>query len=268
MKKKIFLITMFTLAGMLFSACSPVEPPANTDYIYGEEGEFEALDVILLESFPVQVHVQVYGYLADGCVELVEVSAERVGTSFVLSLRTRRPAGNIECTEALVPFETTVPLDVNGLPAGTYTVVAENQKTTFTLDVDNGSPDQNDEADFVFGLDALVDDLSVMILESFPVQVHVALTGNLPDGCTEINAITANREAQLFTVEVQTRRPAGDVVCTEALVPFEETVALDVLGLPAGEYTVAVQDLTETFELAVDNEPQEAPVDLPGSGGG
>jgi hypothetical protein len=38
-----------------------------------------------------------------------------------------------------------------------------------------------------------------------------------------------------------------------AIVPFEETISLDVEGLPAGEYTVQYGDLYETFTLEQDN---------------
>ena len=42
-------------------------------------------------------------------------------------------------------------------------------------------------------------------------------------------------------------------MCTEALVPYEQAVPLDVAGLPAGVYTVTVNGVSDTFELAVDN---------------
>jgi inhibitor of cysteine peptidase len=42
-------------------------------------------------------------------------------------------------------------------------------------------------------------------------------------------------------------------MCAQVLVPFEETIALDVAGLPAGAYTVVVNEVKTSFELAVDN---------------
>ena len=106
--------------------------------------------------------------------------------------------------------------------------------------------------------EAMVDEIDILILESFPVQINVVARGNLPDGCTEIDEIIREHEDQTFNVTVTTARPA-DVMCTEALVPFEETFSLDVYGLPAGVYTVDVNGVTGTFELAVDNVPQTEP---------
>lgn len=103
---------------------------------------------------------------------------------------------------------------------------------------------------------AVVDNTDILILESFPVQVHVVARGNLPDGCTQIDEIQQERVDNAFQVTITTARPAG-AVCTEAVVPWEKTVALDVYGLPAGTYTVDVNGVTGSFDLAIDNVPQE-----------
>ena len=120
---------------------------------------------------------------------------------------------------------------------------------------------QTPSGDTVHG-EAMVDSIDILILESFPVQINVVARGNLPDGCTEIDEIISELEEQTFNVTITTARPA-DAMCTEALVPFEETFSLDVYGLPAGVYTVDVNGVTGTFELAVDNVPQTEP-DAPG----
>ncbi len=211
--------------------------------------------MLVLESFPVQVNAVVSGYFPDGCVQLVEISPERQENVFVLTLSTRRPTGDIACTEALVPFEERVSLDVFGLEAGTYTVTAQDEQATFTLDVDNvpaGEPVSGDQ-DMVFTSDAVVQEISVLIMESDPVQVRALLRGYLPDGCTSIYEVQTDREDDTFTVRIVTQRPDGEVACTMAIVPFDEEVDLDVAGLPAGEYTVRADEIRETFILDTDN---------------
>jgi len=99
---------------------------------------------------------------------------------------------------------------------------------------------------------ATVDDIDIAILESFPVQINVIARGNLPDACTRIDDITVNREGNTFMVTITTLRPAG-AVCAQVVTPFEEVVALDVVGLEAGTYTVNVNGITGTFQLQVDN---------------
>ena len=99
---------------------------------------------------------------------------------------------------------------------------------------------------------AVVDSIDILIMESMPVQVSVVVRGNLPDGCTSIGQATTERDDKTLVVTLTTQRPV-DAMCTQALVPYEQTVPLDVAGLPAGVYTVTVNGVSDTFELAVDN---------------
>lgn len=257
MKTIKYFLGAFVVMGLLLSACQPAAtpetPPAQDDFEYGQNATVEELEVILLESFPLQAQVRVSGYLPDGCTELDEITVERQNKNFLLTLTTRRPTGDIACTQALVPFEEIVDLDIEGLEAGTYAVIAQEQEAQFTLDVDNVLPQQVDESEFVFGSDATVEQITVNQTETFPVQVNVILDGYLPDGCTEIDEIRSSLDDQTFTIEIVTRKPAGDVACTMAIVPFEVTHELDVEGLQAGEYTVRFGELSETFTLEQDN---------------
>jgi inhibitor of cysteine peptidase len=105
--------------------------------------------------------------------------------------------------------------------------------------------------------EASVESIEILILESFPVQVHALVKGNMPDTCTEIDQINrhSDLENNTFWVEITTVRPTN-VECTTEVVPFEEIIALDVYGLPAGVYTVDVNDVTDTFTLDMDNVPE------------
>jgi inhibitor of cysteine peptidase len=103
-----------------------------------------------------------------------------------------------------------------------------------------------------FGESASVESIELLQLESFPVQVNAVLRGNLPDGCTEIEHVEQNLRGNVFELKVITRRPK-DAMCTMALAPFEERVALEVNGLAAGEYTVRAGEQEASFRFDVDN---------------
>jgi pimeloyl-ACP methyl ester carboxylesterase len=107
--------------------------------------------------------------------------------------------------------------------------------------------------------EAVVESIEILLLESFPIQVHVVARGNLHDSCTEIGEITKQRDGDTFRVTITTSRPA-DAMCAQVLVPFEEVISLDVVGLPAGVYTVNVNGVTDTFEFTVDNAMVQPPV--------
>lgn len=264
MKKMNVALILLLLAGLLLAACQPAapidtppvdEPPVDNDYAYGQDAVVESVDVLLMESFPLQARAVVSGYVPDGCTELVEISVERQGMEFILTVTTRRPTGDVMCTQALEFFEESVNLDIEGLEAGTYNVIAQDQQAQFTLDVDNVlqlEPVTGREG-VLIGMDAVLESMFVMIMESYPVQVSVELSGYLPDGCTTIREVSSSRDGDTFYVQIVTQRPDGDVMCTMAIVPFNERVDLEVEGLPTGEYTVRYGELSETFTLDADN---------------
>ncbi len=98
---------------------------------------------------------------------------------------------------------------------------------------------------------ALVDEIDILILESFPVQINVIARGNLPDPCTEISEVLQEKEGNTFFITIKTYRSPG--FCIQVLAPFEEIIPLEVYGLPAGTYTVDVNGVQDTFDLEVDN---------------
>jgi len=99
---------------------------------------------------------------------------------------------------------------------------------------------------------AVVDSIQVVTLESFPVEINVMARGELPDGCTTIDGVISQRIENEYQVVITTIRPP-DAACTQVVVPFEETIPLDVTGLPAGNYTVSVNGIDGSFTLDVDN---------------
>jgi hypothetical protein len=105
----------------------------------------ESIEILTLESFPVQIHVLARGILPDGCTEIDQINqrSDLESSIFWIEITTVRPTGAV-CTAEAVPFEESIPLDVYGLSAGTYTVDVNGVKETFTLDVDNAPPQGGD----------------------------------------------------------------------------------------------------------------------------
>jgi hypothetical protein len=102
---------------------------------------------------------------------------------------------------------------------------------------------------------AVVKSIDILLLESFPLQVHAVIRGDLPDaGCTTIASVEQVREGNTFNLTLVTTTDLL-ALCAQALTPFEEVVPLDVYGLPAGIYTVQAGGVQTTFEFTVDNIP-------------
>jgi len=112
-----------------------------------------------------------------------------------------------------------------------------------------GAP--KDSGEFIHG-EAVVEDVEILFLESFPLGVHAVASGYLPDPCTEIDEISVERKRNHFEVLITTLREA-EVMCAQVLEAFEENIPLDVYGLPAGDYTVTVNGIDAEFTFVQDN---------------
>lgn len=97
-------------------------------------GDVEAL---VMESFPVQVSLAVSGTLSVPCKELLPPAIAMKGNTFNVVLAESNLGPAESCITIVEPFDTTIPLDVEGLPAGTYEVDVNGVSATFTLEMDN-----------------------------------------------------------------------------------------------------------------------------------
>lgn len=113
-----------------------VPTPENLEPSRGQ-AIVESVQIELLESFPVRVNVTVRGVLPDSCTRIDQTVVQRVDNTYQVIVTTLREPEAAACTMAVEPFETAVELDVEGLPAGTYTVDVNGIQGTFTLSVDN-----------------------------------------------------------------------------------------------------------------------------------
>ena len=113
-----------------------VEIPDEKNYELGETALVEEIEILFLETWPLQAMAVVKGYMPDGCTEIYHYKAIRSEDTFHITLYTARPK-DMMCTQALEEFVVNVPLDIYGLLASTYQVVAYEYSTSFTLEVDN-----------------------------------------------------------------------------------------------------------------------------------
>ncbi len=94
------------------------------------------MQALLLKSLPAKLQVHIRGSLADGCTHLGEPKVTRQRRTFHIALPATRDRDKV-CTQALVPFDVNVPVNIIGLASGTYTVEAGGKTDTFTLQQDN-----------------------------------------------------------------------------------------------------------------------------------
>lgn len=119
------------------------------------------------------------------------------------------------------------------------------------------------EADRAYQLGvASVDRIDVRVLTNRPVSAHVNVFGTLPDSCTEIDRAQQERLGSGIDVTLSTRRESR-ADCVASRRHFERRILLDVVGLPAGVYSVKVNGVQGTFQIMQDLDVRRPPVRIP-----
>ena len=138
------------------------------------------------------------------------------------------------CTPAATatPIPTDLPPDtaVTSLPEGTNSV---SQPET------NPYATKPEDERLTRG-EVFVEESGLLIRESFPPQVSVGFSGNLPTPCHDLRATIQRPDTEnKIVLDVYTVYDP-DMICTQVLKPFQATIPLEVF--PTGHYTVWMND--------------------------
>ena len=108
----------------------------------------------------------------------------------------------------------------------------------------NGDTDVIDDQSIIN--DMPIHAVEVLLAESQPVQVTVEVTGWLADSCTAHHETHQTREGNTITIQITTIRPKG-FACATVVTEYQEQVSIG--ALPAGDYTVIVNDIEQQFRI-------------------
>jgi len=119
-----------------YKPSDPVEEHGRSIYFLEPD---DGVDIEIVDSHPVQVFLRIRGHLANGCLAVKGIHQRLKNNRFEVAVTsTGHSDGNFACTQALVPFERVVPLQVYGLPRGTYGYVVNGEVDgSFELTKDN-----------------------------------------------------------------------------------------------------------------------------------
>lgn len=83
-----------------------------------------------------------------------------------------------------------------------------------------------------------INSADLLIAESYPVQAHLHITGDMPTPCHRFRAEVAapNSENQIHVTAYSIVNP--DMMCTQVLEPFDENVSIPMDGATDGTYSV------------------------------
>jgi hypothetical protein len=98
---------------------------------------------------------------------------------------------------------------------------------------------QPGDADLTRG-QVYINEASLIIRESFPPQISVTITGDLPTPCNQLRADIHPPDAENKILVDVYSVVDPDQVCVQVLEPFEESI--DLGTYPTGHYTVWLND--------------------------
>ncbi len=91
----------------------------------------QGIEVLLAESDPVQVTVQVTGWLPDSCTAPHETHIAQEGNTITIQITTIRPR-DLACATVVTEYQEKV--SIGTLPAGDYKVIVNDVEREFRVD--------------------------------------------------------------------------------------------------------------------------------------
>ena len=92
-----------------------------------------------------------------------------------------------------------------------------------------------------------INNVTVNVMESMPMQLSLNVTGEHPDGCQLPVVVEQSRNGNTIRVEIYREVPA-DMMCPMMLNPYEATIMLDG-GFDPGSYTITVNEMTQSIDI-------------------
>ncbi len=94
---------------------------------------------------------------------------------------------------------------------------------------------------------AVIDTIEIQVLESFPVQYKAVVSGNFANGCQSLGEPSQEIEKNKININLPIKT-AGEM-CTQALVPFTESISIDSSKLKSGSYELNINGRTASLEV-------------------
>jgi len=138
----------------------------------------------------------------------------------------------------------------------TSELVGKFQDATFRFNEQTGSWDL---IDFNEATVASIDQVEVIVTDSFPVQVFLEVFGFKPNPCFVFNSVNQRLEDNQFDITIPLRlNQPSQSSCLAVTEPFVKIIPLLVYGLDAGSYEYNVNSRSDdvfsgTFILKEDN---------------
>ncbi|MBC8098553.1 MAG: hypothetical protein H7Y11_03865 [Armatimonadetes bacterium] len=121
--------------------------------------------------------------------------------------------------------------------AGMYTIIVNG----VTVEHDFGVGDSRGQTGDMVEVDAMIESVELVVMESAPPQINLVVKGYHPDGCKADTVVEPTITEGSISVRVYRLLPRN-AICPMMLMPYEATIELG--AVQSGAYTVTVNAFT------------------------
>jgi hypothetical protein len=229
MRSKRGAALLAAIGGLWLAGCGlmtpgmPTEPPPDHQPIRSPV-TIDLAEVILLESFPVQAELVITGYLPTPCHELAwQVSDPDDQNRIHLELYALSDPNTV-CIQVEEPFRAQVPL--GSFADGSFSIwLGGEQIGEFAVGTEPADSGGEMGEGVVF-----VDQAHVILMEGFPVQVVLHISGHLPTPCHTLQWEVSDPDPEGNIHVVMASDADPEQICIQVLDPFE-------IDIPLGNFT-------------------------------
>ncbi len=255
MKSKFALSTAALIGLVWLTACSSADPTLlPSDPQEPEDLTIESVELVQAESWPVQIRMELAGTLPSACHSL-DYAVILPGTDGVIEVEARaKHDGGSECGQEAQPFRQSIGL--GSYRGGDFQVLLNGEPLgQIQLGGGSESPGSEDQApgsgDVNGGMTrgpVFIDEVELVILESFPVQIELVIRGALPTPCASLEWLVEapDDQGRILVEAFSLQDPAID--CIQVLQEMEERLAIG--SYSEGFYSVWLNgELVGEFEI-------------------
>ncbi len=217
-----------------FDPGSGVIPEDTTvNNYYRAETVIESVTVEVLPTDPTRLALHVTGYHPDGCDFPAWIRQARDGNLITIDIYLEIPIV-VDCSATYVPYEETIIL-TQPLSPGSYVVQVNDYLLGLEIQTDSTI-----EVMEVVRFNVDVTDVQALIMESFPMQLSLQVSGQRTTGCDVPVYVRQHISATTIEIEIfSVMSPA--MACPRIILPYEETIRIDG-AFTGGRFTVQVND--------------------------
>lgn len=236
---------------LILTACAAPEAPTLTPT--SEEANLRPIEVTDAQvqigvGSPIPVEAVASGSMPDPCAQVAQVEQRLSGSQFEIEILASAADPACPPDAVGVPFRMAIPLNMTALPAGTYSVAVNGVQNSFewsTTSTATLSPAENPAGELrPLSVEGLVVEVGV----GSPIPVEVVASGSWPDLCAQLAEVSQQVSGDRF--EISLLASPADPACPPDAVgmPYRIPVPLNMVEMPFGSYTVAVNGVETSFE--------------------